>query len=213
VGTDALAARLDGGSLVERMRVVAAADTESVVSMASLAGADTSAVDAEALTETLFATWPASYMVTAIVSAILMVLAIGWVARRRGIDANVLPRLSQTDLSPHVLWMPIAGIMLLAAARVFEDASLALTALGSNALLITRPLLAWQGFGVVAERLDRTDVHTAIRVVVYVAALLLEIMLLAMTVLGLIDFWANFRKLKRRDQESSNEQEGPASTL
>jgi uncharacterized protein YybS (DUF2232 family) len=142
-----------------------------------------------------------------------VVVAIGWVARRRGVEANVLPPLARIDLSPHVLWVPIAGIAALAAARVFEDASLALTALGANALLITRPLLAWQGLGIVADKLDRIEARPAIRVVVYVAALLLEIVLLAMTALGLIDFWANFRKLKRRDQESPTEQEGPASTL
>jgi uncharacterized protein YybS (DUF2232 family) len=195
------------------MRLVAEADTEAVVSMASMAGAETQGVDIEALTNTLYTTWPSSYAVTALVSAIAVLIAIGWAARRCGVDTKRLPTLAETDLSPHVLWLPILGVMMLAAARVIDGASLVLTALGANALLVSRPLLAWLGLGVVADRLEKAKAHPAVRVLVFASALVAEVLLLAMSLLGLIDFWANFRKLNRRDQESSKELEGPASTL
>jgi uncharacterized protein YybS (DUF2232 family) len=213
VAIDAADAWLAGESLIEGLRSLAESNSEVAATVARLAGVEAAAGEAQGLSETLFMTWPASYVVTGTVTAILVVSAIGWMARRHGRERNALPPLSQIDVSPHVLWLPLAGVASLVAARFVDSNSAILAAVGWNALLVAWPLFAWQGFAVVTSKLGQFSVAPALRVVAYVAAALLEVLLFAVSLLGFVDIMANFRKLSRADSPPRGGAEGPASSI
>ena len=212
MAVDAADAWLAGESLIEGMRGVAESNSEVAADLARIAGAGSAASEAQGVSETLFMTWPASYVVTGVATAILVVSAISWVARKHERGQNALPPLSRIDLSPHILWLPIIGVVCLVAGRVLSDQSVVLTAVGWNALLVAWPLFAWQGFAVITGKLDQRAVKPAVRVAIYVAALIVEVLLFAVSLLGFADIMANFRKLTRADSPPQGGAEDPASS-
>jgi uncharacterized protein YybS (DUF2232 family) len=109
-----------------------------------------------------------------------------------------------------VLWLPLIGVGCLVAGRLVAEQSVALTAVGYNCLLLAWPLLAWQGLAVISERLGKREASTVLRVAVYAAAILLEILLFAVSLLGIVDMVANFRKLARADGTPRGGAEGSA---
>jgi hypothetical protein len=210
VAVDAADAWIAGGSLAEGLRGAAEANSQVAATVAGLAGVEDAAAEAEGLTQTLFMTWPASYAVTGMATAILVMSAVSWVARRRGRARQGLPPLAEVDLTPHVLWLPLIGVGCLVAGRLLAEQSVILTAVGYNALLLAWPLLVWQGLAVITERIGKREVSTALRVAVYAAALLLEVLLFAVSLLGTVDIVANFRKRARADSPPRGGAEGSA---
>ncbi len=143
------------GVSLEALKTAAVSGSELAESAVRIVGTQPETADAQGLSETLFMTWPASYVVTGGVTAILVVIAASFVARRYDRSQNALPTLSDIDLSPHVLWLPILGVVALVASKLVAEQEYVLMAVGLNVLLIARPLFAWQGLGVVAGKLDQ----------------------------------------------------------
>lgn len=155
-------------------------------------------VDPDVLADTMFRLWPVDYFASSLIAAVLAVAAIGWAARRSGVEVERLPRLDALDLSPHVLWPFIAAFAFLAAGRVVEDSEVATTA-GLNLLLGVRLLLLAQGLGVVSAFYHRVGLGKWARGTGYVLLGIADSVVPLVSVVGLIDFWANFRKLPRED--------------
>ena len=140
--------------------------------------------------------WPATYFESALVVGVLVIAAIAWAARRAGQEVNV-PPLSHLDLTPHVLWAFVAGVLLLAASYGAFSASKAFAVVGLNLVLCARTLFVLQGLSVSAGLLDRTGVGLGVRILALAALAALDALTLVVSFIGLLDFWVNFRRLPR----------------
>jgi hypothetical protein len=149
-----------------------------------------------------------TYFETAVIIAVLVIIAVAWAARRLGQPLNV-PRLKDIDLSPHVLWPLVVGVFGLAASHgTFAWASLA-GIVGLNLAMCARTLLFIQGMGVSAGVLDRSRIGSFGRIAGLIALALLDALTFAVTFAGLVDFWVNFRKLPRDGVPAVSTGEGP----
>ncbi|MDH4139258.1 MAG: DUF2232 domain-containing protein [Coriobacteriia bacterium] len=200
-GAQALGAWMSGTTVVAEARAAAeasAALTFSVFGGSSVAIADS---DVASLADFLFRAWPADYLFNAVVSSILLVVAIGWVGHASGVSVRRLPALPKIDLDPRILWFPVGAVALMIAGRLVAQGEVLETA-GLNILLATRPLFLWQGLGVVAGRASSAGVKMPARVVLYACVLILDLLFLATSVVGLLDMRFNFRRLARADDPS-----------
>ena len=145
---------------------------------------------------TMSTAWPATYFESAVFVGVLVIVAIAWAARRAGREVNV-PSLSRLDLTPHVLWAFVVGLLLLAASYGNYPTSKALGVVGLNLVLCVRTLFALQGLSVSAGVLDRTGVGLGGRILALAALAALDALTLVVSFIGLLDFWVNFRRLPR----------------
>ena len=139
---------------------------------------------------------PAVYFISAVTVAVLVVVAIAWAARRADVPLDV-PPLSRLDVTPHVLWVFVGGVLLLAASYGSFSASGTLGVVGLNLVLCARTLFFLQGIGVAAGVLDRAGVGLGGRILALAALAALDVFTLAISFSGLLDFWINFRHLPR----------------
>jgi hypothetical protein len=145
---------------------------------------------------TMSGAWPASYFETAVLAGVLVIVAIAWAARRAGREVNV-PSLSRLDLTPHVLWAFVLGLLLMAASYGTFSASKIFGVVGLNLVLCARTLFVLQGLSVSAGLLDRTGVGLGGRILALAALAALDALTLVVSFIGLLDFWVNFRRLPR----------------
>jgi hypothetical protein len=145
---------------------------------------------------TMSSAWPATYFESAVVVGVLVIVAIAWAARRAGREVNV-PSLSRLDLTPHVLWVFVVGLLFLAASYGPFPASKTLGVVGLNLVLCARTLFILQGLSVSAGLLDRTGVGLGGRILALAALAALDALTLVVSFIGLLDFWINFRRLPR----------------
>ncbi len=203
VGADLLRAWQAGTTLL-LLRAEIVADAVSIATGA--AGLDADSVfglEGSALTDLMIDLWPADYFTTALVTATLAVGIAGWIATRSGRAVKRLPALAELDLSPHVLWAFIGGLLMLAASRVLGGATSWTFAVGMNLLIMVRLPLIAQGMGVAAALYRRVGLGRFARVAGYLLLLLVEAFAPVMSFLGLADFWVNFRKLPREDSDAT----------
>lgn len=196
----ALYAWLQGTTFLAITLESAQAAVAAFVAAAGGVGADGMlfGVDVEVLTDTMYRLWPVDYFASALLAAVVSVAVAGWAASRTGAAVQRLPRLDAVDLSLHVLWPFIGAFAFLAAGRVMSDGTAA-TTVGLNLLLGTRLLLLAQGLGVVAAFYRRVGLGRVARGLGYVLLVLADSVMPLVSIVGLIDFWANFRKLPRED--------------
>lgn len=152
--------------------------------------------DATEAIRTMSTIWPSAYFSVAVVTAVFVIGTIAWAGRRAGREINV-PSLSRLDLTPHVLWAFVVGLLLLAASYAGFSASSAFGVVGLNLVLCARALFALQGVGVFAGVLDRTGVGLGGRILALAALAALDALTLSVSFVGLVDFWVNFRRLPR----------------
>lgn len=140
--------------------------------------------------------WPSAYFQAAVFVGVLVVIAVVWAARR--VDHQLaVPPLSRLDLSPHVLWVFVVGLILLAVSYSSIAVASLLGVVGLNLVLCARTLFFLQGFSVVAGVLDRTSVGLGGRIFALAVLAALDALTLVVSFTGLLDFWVNFRRLPR----------------
>ncbi len=200
----ALWAWLEGTTFLALTRAGIDAAVESFVAAAGANGGDVTilGVDPELLADLMARLWPVDYFASALTVAVLMVAVAGWAASRTGAEVQRLPRLDALDLSPHVLWPFIGAFAFLAAGRAIDGAEMA-TTVGLNLLLGVRLLLLAQGLGVTSAFYRRIGLGTLMRGIGYALLVAADTVLPFVSMVGLIDFWANFRKLPRSDTPSA----------
>jgi uncharacterized protein YybS (DUF2232 family) len=154
--------------------------------------------------------WPFAYIFEAV--AVVGVALLACLAMRRRIarvegsaDSINIPRFGQLDLSLHVLWPFVFGCVCVALGLVQGTATDILLAVGINVLLAVRMLMVIQGLAVFTHILDRTKASTLVRVLMYVFTLFIEISFFAVSLVGLLDFWMNFRHLPRAESSKNDD--------
>jgi hypothetical protein len=164
--------------------------------MDSMSGADVATEVTQEAIKTLLTLLPTVFFIGGLVSAIAIIVAVAWAAKRSDRILRV-PSLATLDLSPHVLWPFIAGMLALAASHgPFAFAS-PLLATGLNLVICTSAVFALQGVGVVAGMLDRLNVGRPMRIWAWIALVISDMFVPVASLVGLLDFWVNFRRLPR----------------
>lgn len=149
----------------------------------------------------LSAAWPWTYFESAVLVGVIIIAAVTWSARRAGRELDV-PALGKLDLTPHVLWPFVVGLLLWAASTMPIASSKVLWVVGLNLVLCARTIFSLQGFAVSAGVLDRVGVRFGWRVLALAALVVLDSLMFVLSITGLLDFWVNFRRLPRDGQTS-----------
>lgn len=139
---------------------------------------------------------PAIYFITGFAVAIAVIAGIAWAAKRSGRTVKI-PALARLDLSPHVLWPFVVGLFALAASHAPIARAALWGTVGLNLVFCVGALFGLQGLGVAAGVLDRTNVGRGGRIVVLAALVVLDAFTHTISLIGLVDFWVNFRRLPR----------------
>jgi len=200
VGYDAFVARAAGTTLPAQIAAQAQLlAAELVKSMGSSAPSEMLGQLKEAATF-VASSWPSAYFQSAVFLAVIVTAAIAWSARRSGVSLDI-PPLSRLDITPHVMWAFVGGLLLLAASYGSFSASETFGVVGLNLVLCARTFFFLQGISVSAGVLDRTGVGLGGRILALAALAALDAFTLVLSFTGLLDFWINFRRLPR-DGES-----------
>lgn len=149
----------------------------------------------------LKALWPFTYVASAGMDA--LAAGIGsylMYVRTRGIPR--VPAIAAFDMPMWPVGVLIASILGLSASLSgFPGAEVLLSA-SVTALMSVRFIFAIQGFAVVLTFANRFRFGCLGRTLLLVLSIWLETMFFIVSIVGLIDVWANFRKLTRGSQES-----------
>lgn len=145
--------------------------------------------------------WPALCFVRGLmyVGCIGVFSTIGW---RRYDSAYSHQRFSCCDISLHFVWLLVVGLFSVAASYTAVPNARLVGLVGYNILTGAAAVYLVQGLALFAWWMEHAGYHLVIRVLLLIVALQLELMFLAVSLAGVIDLWANFRKLPR-DQASS----------
>ena len=149
----------------------------------------------------------------AFVAAIPVVLAILWAARRAGVKLKGSPGIANLDFSPHMLWPLVLALALGASGRIWNIGDGMWTDLGFGLLLATKVILFLQGFAVVAFFLKPMNIGRRVLFFVGVLAFIIDGPTWIVSIVGLLDFWLNFRKLNREGASDSQSSEALNNSL
>jgi len=196
VGIDAFLARAAGSTLPATV----AKEADSLVaalkkSMGSSASADLLRQLHDAA-RTIASAWPSAYFQSAVFVGILVIAAVAWASSKTENPLDV-PPLSRLDLTPHVLWAFVGGLLLLATSYGSFSAAGVLGIVGLNLVLCARTLFFLQGVSVSAGLLDRAGVGSGGRILALAALTVLDALTLVISFSGLLVFFFIFRRLPR----------------
>jgi hypothetical protein len=171
-------------------------------------GAAGSLPGTEELVDTMIRFMGAGYLVMAVVTVVPTLAAIVWAARRSGVELKRAPALDALDLSPHVLWTLVGALAFMAAGRLLGNGEGWVSSAGLNLLIAAKIVLFAQGLGVLAAGLKAAEVGRLGRTLAYAVAVVLEGPMWIVSIVGLLDFWVNFRKLARETPSGAGQAGG-----
>jgi hypothetical protein len=151
--------------------------------------------------------WPVMYLYMTGLAALIAVPAVSRIGKALGRQVSAPPTLPDLDMSPHIVWPTIAGLALLAGAAYLSQPNGWMQVIGANLLLAVRPVLFFQGVGGFAALYRKAGVSRVARGFGYALLVLTEMIVPSVSVLGLVDLFANLRKLPRAGSGVSS---GPA---
>ena len=139
--------------------------------------------------------WPFVYVVQS--ASYAAIAGLGCVFLETRFRARRFPSVAAFDAPLWAVGVLAASALAIAASFADTPASYPLSVVGATALMSVRIIFALQGFGVVASRLSGTRTGCVLRGVIVLLLFWAETVFMAMSIVGLIDVWANFRKLPR----------------
>lgn len=142
--------------------------------------------------------WPAAYATIAAIQTACAGAGVAIAAARVRPTEVKLPSFAEFDLPLWVTAIFVAALAGLAVDLTVPAASSdALLCASGNLLVAARCAFAAQGFAVLAWRLRNRKVSGVACAVAFVAAAILEAQFIVMAIVGLVDVWADFRRLRR----------------
>ena len=196
IGLEELLARAQGTTLTAMTAVQTKLAVDELVKALGTSASAELVTQLNEVATRMSTVWPSTHFQAAVISGVLVIAAISWAARRTGRELLV-PKFSQLDLTPHVLWAFVVGVLLIAASYGAFSASSMFGVVGLNLVLCARTLFALQGLSVSAGLLDRAGVGLGGRILALAALAALDALTLVVSFVGLLDFWINFRRLPR----------------
>jgi uncharacterized protein YybS (DUF2232 family) len=201
IALDAAVAASQGTDLVSARATEATAMRELVLqSVAKSGNADAKTAEqvADQFASAWLQLWPTLYLYMTGLAALIAVPAVSRIGRALGKPVSASPPLQELDMSPHVVWPTIAGLALLAGAAYLSQPNGWMQVIGANLLLAVRPVLFFQGLGGFAALYRKADVSRIARGFGYALLVFTETIVPSVSVLGLVDLFANLRKLPRQ---------------
>lgn len=141
--------------------------------------------------------WPGLLVGANAITALLVVIAVGFAGARVGVALRRVPPLAALDLDVRMVVLPIAAIALLAAGRIKMDIAPTLEIVGKNLLMIARMVYFLQGVAVFAGLYERAKFSRPVRMAGFVLLGVTEAFAPAVSLTGLADMWLNLRRLPR----------------
>lgn len=118
--------------------------------------------------------------------------------KRFALHIKPLPLFKNWDIPWYWCWGVIAGIiMIIIPSNIMGDYAQAINAIGYNLVIISGFIYFILGTAVFWGILDRFRVKNSIKTIILLAGFFLLGFIFLLPLLGLIDIWANFRKLER----------------
>lgn len=189
LGVDAGAVAASGTTLPE-----AVSETLTYVRQGLAGTSPAAAAQAESSLSLVEVLWPLSYVITALVEGLSALLG-AWLAV--GDKSEVKrPRLAEFDLPLWVVTALVAAIAGLAVAITVPEVPGVVLVVAANLVVALRYAFLAQGTGVVSWFLDRNEAGIAVRTLVVLMGVCLEVLFYVVTIVGLVDVWANFRRLR-----------------
>ena len=129
-------------------------------------------------------------LVSALLSTVLLNLALGnWLLKKKNRELTPWPDYSAWKLPEPFVWLVVlSGAMFLLLPQP-------LNILGLNGLIICSTVYFFQGLAIAASLLNRWSVPRLIRVLIYALIFIQTYGIILLSFLGLLDVWADFRKL------------------
>lgn len=157
----------------------------SVTAMASL----------DQMFEIIRLAWPFGYLMQAAI--VVAFGCLGLALSQRLKYAQCYASFTRYDVPLWAVVLLIIGVICVALPATENELSTVLRMVGVNSLLVCRVLFFFQGLAALLGIMDRRKFSGFTRVLILVLALFAEVWFFAICVFGLIDVWANFRKLGR----------------
>ena len=168
----------------------------------------TAGLDPVALRSQMIMLLPGWFVLMSALTGVLGTLAIAWAGLKAGVTTRRFPKLTELQISTYALVPIIAGLLALAVARVTAGSTASvLSMIGGNLLVIGVPLLTLQGLGIVLFWLTKLHVPRWGRVAATLGAFVVEPIMPVLTLVGLMDTWFDFRRLRKSETEDRNERD------
>jgi uncharacterized protein YybS (DUF2232 family) len=119
------------------------------------------------------------------------------ILKKHNIKLTAMPPFKDWDLRWHYCWGVIAGIIFLIIPKFNPAYDGIIDAIGYNVIIIFGLLYMLLGAAVLWGLFDKFNVRVSVRVIIIVVMFLLFGFGALLPLVGLIDIWANFRKLNR----------------
>ena len=214
VAVDVVAGALQHQSLVQYRTAEVALLTKA---MSASKAANVTAAQAKAAIELVGTTWlqlwPAVYFMINGLTALLSIKAVAWAGKRAGAGTAEFPPAAEVDLSGNWAWPVIGGLALMAAGIFIHKPDGWVYVTGYNLVLICRFVLFFQGIAAFAALYRKAGVGRVTRGIGYVFLTLSELVVPVVSLLGLVDLFANLRKLPRDGAGAPHSVEGGAGSV
>ena len=143
------------------------------------------------------AIWPAAFVMIAFAGFILAVGGSKVAARRQGAVVAGQAPLDQFDLPLWMVGCLIAAIVILALSQAFPAYAPTLMMVGGTLLCSLRLAFATQGYAVLTWFRHNKRWYGLVGLAIIVIAVYLEFNMFVLTIVGILDIWANLRHLSR----------------
>lgn len=145
--------------------------------------------------------WPFLYVMSVATNALAAAVGSRLAATRPGV--SVMPSLASFDLP--VWFVGLLGLSVLGIGVSMMDAPYAgaIASASVTVCMSVRLIFAWQGLAVLAGVMTRHRVGCLVQALVIVFAVWIETVSFILSIVGLVDVWANFRGLPRKGSDSS----------
>jgi len=216
VTVDAVAAALQHMSLVQ-WRVAEVALLKKTMLASAGSNPNMTAAQAKSAADLLgtawMQLWPAVYFMINGLTGLLSIKAVAWAGNRAGAGTSTLPPIAELDLNANWAWPVIGGLAAMAAGMFIHKPDGWVYVTGYNLVLASRCVLFFQGVGDFSALYQKAGVGRVTRGLGYVFLAFSEIVVPVVSLLGLVDLFANLRKLPRDGAGVQRSVEGDAGSV
>lgn len=143
---------------------------------------------------------PSGIVVLCLVGGLANFLAAQLLLRSRGLPSVALPPFRDWQVPWYLSWGFIAGLACAVGYRYLDgQTSKTIMYLGYNFVVVFGALYMVQGLAVVVSLFERFHVRPALRGGLLAVAIFLQLIVQALSWVGLLDTWFNYRKLEREE--------------
>lgn len=158
-----------------------------------------------ALVPILNLVWPIAFLLDALVWSALSYVGARMALAKTGRKPAKANLFSNFEMPLWVVGILLAGVVAIVAANTLSWWGDILRMVGANLAMVARVGLAVQGTALLSWLMAKNKVWVPLRVLAFVLCAYLEISFFVMSVVGLVDVWANFRHLPHGASSSASE--------